>query len=178
MQTRFLHLKVGFWIEQGAKGLVANLKILKSRSMVVDINEQYRFTQCPETKRHIYLDRANGTATLDELNTNKERVLNLLKESPFTLFTAAEVNRLLNLGNVNYFNKKLVRVVDVLGRETKINNNQILFFIYEDGTIDNADLILLVIAVLNSSENGFDVNNDQTTNILDILIFSSIINGT
>ena len=48
----------------------------------------------------------------------------------------------------------------------------------EDGTIDNADLILLVIAVLNSSENGFDINNDQTTNILDILIFSSIINGT
>ena len=48
------------------------------------------------------MDRANGTATLDELNTNKERVLNLLKESPFTLFTAAEVNRILNLGNVNY----------------------------------------------------------------------------
>ena len=100
----------GFWIEQGAKGLVANLKILKSRSMVVDINEQYRFTQCPETKRHIYLDRANGTATLDELNTNKERVLNLLKESPFTLFTAAEVNRILNLGNVNYARNILLKL--------------------------------------------------------------------
>ena len=100
----------GFWIEQGAKGLVANLKILKSRSMVVDINEQYRFTQCPETKRHIYMDRANGTATLDELNTNKERVLNLLKESPFTLFTAAEVNRILNLGNVNYARHILLKL--------------------------------------------------------------------
>ena len=100
----------GFWIEQGAKGLVANLKILKSRSMVVDINEQYRFTQCPETKRHIYMDRANGTATLDELNTNKERVLNLLKESPFTLFTAAEVNRILNLGNVNYARNILLKL--------------------------------------------------------------------
>ena len=100
----------GFWIEQGAKGLVANLKILKSRSMVVDINEQYRFTQCPETKRHIYLDRANGTATLDELNTNKERVLNLLKESPFTLFTAAEDNMILNLGNVNYARNILLKL--------------------------------------------------------------------
>ena len=100
----------GFWIEQGAKGLVANLKILKSRSMVVDINEQYRFTQCPETKRHIYMDRANGTATLDELNTNKERVLNLLKESPFTLFTAPEVNRILNLGNVNYARNILLKL--------------------------------------------------------------------
>ena len=47
----------------------------------------------------------------------------------------------LNLGNVNYFNKKLVRVVDVLGRETKINNNQILFFIYEDGTIDRIYIV-------------------------------------
>ena len=78
--------------------------------MVVDINEQYRFTQCPETKRHIYMDRANGTATLDELNTNKERVLNLLKESPFTLFTAAEVNRILNLGNVNYARNILLKL--------------------------------------------------------------------
>ena len=48
----------------------------------------------------------------------------------------------------------------------------------EDGTIDNADLILLVIGVLNSSENGFDINYDQTTNILDILIFSSVINDS
>ena len=100
----------GFWIEQGAKGLVANLKILKSRSMVVDINEQYRFTQCPETKRHIYMDRANGTATLDELNTNKERVLKLLKDSPFTLFSPIEVNRMLNLGNVNYARNILLKL--------------------------------------------------------------------
>ena len=48
----------------------------------------------------------------------------------------------------------------------------------EDGTIDNADLILLVIGVLNSSENGFDINYDQTTNIFDILIFSSVINDS
>ena len=100
----------GFWIEQGAKGLVANLKVLKSRSMVVDINEQYRFTQCPDTKRHIYMDRANGTATLDELNTNKDRVLQLLKDSPFTLFSAPEVNRILNLGNVNYARNILLKL--------------------------------------------------------------------
>ena len=100
----------GFWIEQGAKGLVANLKVLKSRSMVVDINEQYRFTQCPDTKRHIYMDRANGTATLDELNTNKDRVLQLLKDSPFTLFSPPEVNRILNLGNSNYARNILLKL--------------------------------------------------------------------
>ena len=123
----------GFWIEQGAKGLVANLKILKSRSMVVDINEQYRFTQCPETKRHIYMDRANGTATLDELNTNKERVLNLLKESPFTLFTAAEVNRILNLGNVNYARNILLKLyaarcgVDRVKKENAVGRPSYLY---------------------------------------------------
>ena len=41
-----------------------------------------------------------------------------------------------NLDNINYVNKKLVKVVDVLGREVSINSNQILFFIYEDGTIE------------------------------------------
>jgi len=45
----------------------------------------------------------------------------------------------------------------------------------EDGDIDNADLVVLVIAVLNSSEIDFDINNDQITNIFDILIFSSFI---
>jgi len=36
-------------------------------------------------------------------------------------------------------------------------------------------LVVLVIAVLNSSEIDFDINNDQITNIFDILIFSSFI---
>tara|TARA_Y100001970_G_scaffold265400_1_gene352943 strand:- start:507 stop:1649 length:1143 start_codon:yes stop_codon:yes gene_type:complete len=46
----------------------------------------------------------------------------------------------------------------------------------EDGEIDSADLVVLVIAVLNSSEIDFDINNDRITNIFDILIFSSFIN--
>ena len=45
----------------------------------------------------------------------------------------------------------------------------------EDGNIDNADLVVLVVAILNSSEINFDINNDQITNIFDILIFSSFI---
>ena len=63
----------------------------------------------------------------------------------------------------------------------KLHFNVLESFSYdlnEDGTIDNADLIFLVIGVLNSSENGFDINYDQTTNILDILIFSSVINDS
>ena len=47
--------------------------------------------------------------------------------------------------------------------------------INEDGAIDNADLVELVIAVINSFEIDFDINNDQITNIFDILIFSSLL---
>mgnify|MGYP001166817487 FL=1 len=47
--------------------------------------------------------------------------------------------------------------------------------INEDGAINNADLVALVISVLNSFEIDFDINNDQTTNIFDILIFSSFL---
>ncbi len=47
----------------------------------------------------------------------------------------------------------------------------------EDGDINNADLVLLVIAILNSSEIDFDINNDQSTNIFDLLIFSSFLNN-
>ena len=45
----------------------------------------------------------------------------------------------------------------------------------EDGHVDNTDLILLVVSVLNSSEIEFDINQDQITNIFDILIFSMFI---
>ena len=45
------------------------------------------------------------------------------------------------IGEINLFNKKLIKVVDVLGRETSINSNQTLFFIYEDGTIEKRYII-------------------------------------
>ena len=102
----------GFWVDHSSGEMMANLRILKSRTGTVDINEQYRFTKCPDTSRHIYFDRASGTATLDELNTNKDRVRNLLKASPFTLFSAKEVNKLLNLGNQNYARNILKKLHD------------------------------------------------------------------
>ena len=45
------------------------------------------------------------------------------------------------IGEIGSFDKKLIKVVDVLGRETSINNNQTLFFIYEDGTIEKRYII-------------------------------------
>ena len=34
------------------------------------------------------------------------------------------------------FDKKLIKVVDVLGRESKGLKNQSLFYIYDDGTVE------------------------------------------
>ena len=48
----------------------------------------------------------------------------------------AMMGSLTSLEEIGLSNKKIVKVVDMLGRETSINNNQILFFIYEDGTIE------------------------------------------
>ena len=38
-------------------------------------------------------------------------------------------------------NKKLLRIVDVLGREAQVNSNQPLFYIYNDGTVDKRIII-------------------------------------
>jgi|GEM_PF-2398343 len=46
-----------------------------------------------------------------------------------------------SIGEISLFDKKLIKVVDMLGRETSINSNQTLFFIYEDGTIEKRCII-------------------------------------
>ena len=102
----------GFWLEQASGELLANLKCLKSRNGVMRINDQYRFRECPDTERHIFMDRANGTATLNELNTNKNRVKNLLKDRPNSTFTPRDINQLLNLGNENYARNILKKLHD------------------------------------------------------------------
>jgi len=48
----------------------------------------------------------------------------------------AMMGSLTSLGEIGLSDKKLVKVVDMFGREALINSNQILFFIYEDGTIE------------------------------------------
>ena len=48
----------------------------------------------------------------------------------------AKMGSVTSVGEINSDNKKLIKIVDVLGRETFPKNNEILFYIYEDGTID------------------------------------------
>ena len=53
----------------------------------------------------------------------------------------AKMGSVTSIGEIDLFDKKLIKVVDILGRETSINNNQTLFFIYEDGTIEKRYII-------------------------------------
>jgi Leucine-rich repeat (LRR) protein len=38
-------------------------------------------------------------------------------------------------------NKKLIKVIDLLGRETKDTKNKVLFYIYDDGTVEKGIVI-------------------------------------
>ena len=53
----------------------------------------------------------------------------------------AKMGSVTSIGEINSSNKKLSKVVDVLGRETSLNSNQTLFFIYDDGTIEKRYII-------------------------------------
>jgi hypothetical protein len=43
--------------------------------------------------------------------------------------------------NTNTTNKELLKVTDLLGRETKGKKNEVLFYIYEDGTVEKKIII-------------------------------------
>ena len=52
-----------------------------------------------------------------------------------------DLNTLTGIDNFGVENKRLIKIVDLLGRETTINSNQALFFIYEDGLIEKKFII-------------------------------------
>ena len=53
----------------------------------------------------------------------------------------ARISSVTSVGEIGSFEKKLIKVVDVLGREASINSNQTIFLIYEDGTIEKRCII-------------------------------------
>jgi len=44
-------------------------------------------------------------------------------------------------GEINYTDKRLMKIVDILGRKTFLKNNETLFFIYDDGTVEKKIII-------------------------------------
>jgi len=53
----------------------------------------------------------------------------------------AKMGSVTSIGEIDFFDKKLIKIVDVLGRETSLNSNQTVFFIYEDGTIEKRYIV-------------------------------------
>ena len=46
-----------------------------------------------------------------------------------------------NLGENTISAKKILKVTDVLGRETKGNKNELLFYIYDDGSVEKRIIV-------------------------------------
>ena len=53
----------------------------------------------------------------------------------------ANMGSMTSIAEIGTFDKKLIKVVDMLGKETSINSNQTLFFIYDNGTIEKRYII-------------------------------------
>tara|TARA_B100001540_G_scaffold310449_1_gene328240 strand:- start:52 stop:690 length:639 start_codon:yes stop_codon:yes gene_type:complete len=47
-----------------------------------------------------------------------------------------DLNTITGIDNFVVENKRLVKVVDLLGKETKLEKNKVLFYIYDDGSVD------------------------------------------
>ena len=48
----------------------------------------------------------------------------------------AKMGSVTSIGEIDLFDKKIIKVVDILGKETKSKNNTPLFYIYDDGTVE------------------------------------------
>jgi PKD repeat protein len=46
-----------------------------------------------------------------------------------------------SIEEINSSDKKLIKIVDILGRETEYKSNELLFFIFDDGTIEKRHII-------------------------------------
>ena len=46
-----------------------------------------------------------------------------------------------NMIQINNYNKRLMHTIDVLGRESVKSKNQLLFYIYDDGTVEKKIII-------------------------------------
>jgi len=53
----------------------------------------------------------------------------------------AKVGSVTSLGEIGFFDKKLIKIVDLLGRESKGLKNQPLFYIYDDGIVEKKIII-------------------------------------
>jgi hypothetical protein len=48
----------------------------------------------------------------------------------------AKIGSATSIEEINSTDKKLIKIVDILGRDTDYKSNELLFYIYDDGTIE------------------------------------------
>jgi len=82
---------------------------------------------------HMYPNGQAGTGIVQmEITTN-----NLHKD---TVTWTGFISNLSNVDELSLLNKKSIKIIDMLGRETK-QTNQPLFYIYDDGTVEKRIVI-------------------------------------
>ena len=52
------------------------------------------------------------------------------------LWIALKTSNPTSINEIGNTDKKLVKVVDLLGRETEVERNKVLLYIYDDGSVD------------------------------------------
>ena len=79
----------------------------------------------------MYPNGQAGTGILQmEITTN-----NLQKDTVTWIGSVSSIAAISNSNSLNFNTKKLVKTFNIIGKETSNSINQVLFHLYEDGTI-------------------------------------------
>ena len=118
-------MDIHYWITTAPDGTVLNEDSLWNTHQINNMNAGY--------------DTLNICITYIDNNTFNTCCVTWIWDSNLGVW--AKMGSVTSIGEIDLFDKKLIKVVDILGRETSINSNQTLFFIYEDGTIEKRYII-------------------------------------
>jgi hypothetical protein len=118
-------MDVHYWITTAPDGTVLNEDSLWNTHQINNMNPGY--------------DTLNICITYIDNNTFNTCCVTWIWDANLAVW--AKMGSVTSIGEIDLFDKKLIKVVDVLGRETSINSDQTLFFIYEDGTIEKRYII-------------------------------------
>ena len=77
-------------------------------------------------------DWPGSSGNMDVIATNE--IWNFV--SQYNINGLINCSSLISEDFLGFDTKHIVKIIDVIGRETILNTNQILFFIYSDGTIE------------------------------------------
>ena len=83
-----------------------------------------------------YMDYTNDACMNLFTNDQKTRMISAINQYRPELLTQQICGNSVSVENITIQNKKLVRIIDLLGREVKKIRNTPLFYIYNDGTVE------------------------------------------